>query len=164
MLKKSGFRLAVPLSPRSIVPGKTMNLTDVISQYAALPFREKDGEVYVLLITSRETKRWILPKGQPEKKLPPHKVAALEAYEEAGVRGTVANKPFASYMTTKRLRSGREVPCCMQVYLCTVTKELKDWPEKSERERRWVTPAEAALLVTEDGLTAVLLDFAARWN
>lgn len=135
-----------------------------LTQYAALPYRVVDGHPMVLLVTSRETKRWILPKGQPERKLAPHQVAEAEAYEEAGLVGTVFKTPFAEYDSFKRLKSGRELPCLMRVYLLEVTHELGSWPEKGERERRWMTPGEAALLVTEPGLVRVLLDFGGRFD
>lgn len=133
-------------------------------QYAALPFRIEDGHPMVLLVTSRETKRWILPKGQPEPKLAPHQVAETEAYEEAGLIGTVFKSPFAEYDSFKRLKNGKEVPCLMRVYLLEVTHELNAWPEKDQRERRWMTPGEAALRVTEPGLVRVLLDFGGRFD
>jgi len=133
-------------------------------QYAALPYRVEDGHPMVLLVTSRETKRWILPKGQPERKLSPHQVAEAEAYEEAGLVGTVFKSAFARYDTYKRLKSGREVPCLMQVYLLEVTHELDAWPEKTQRERRWMTPGEAALMVTEPGLAQILMNFGGRFD
>ena len=67
------------------------------SQVAALPFRIKDGKIEVLLVTSRETKRWLIPKGWPMKGKKPHKAAAQEAEEEAGVKGEIKNKPLGSY-------------------------------------------------------------------
>lgn len=133
-------------------------------QYAALPYRIDDGHPMVLLVTSRETKRWILPKGQPERKLAPHQVAEEEAYEEAGLIGTVFKTPFAEYASFKRLKNGQEVPCQMRVFLLEVVHELGTWPEKDQRERRWMTPGEAALLVTEPGLVEVLLNFGGRFD
>lgn len=133
-------------------------------QYAALPYRVENGHPMVLLVTSRETKRWILPKGQPERKLSPHQVAEAEAYEEAGLVGTVFKSAFARYDTFKRLKSGREAPCLMQVYLLEVTHELDAWPEKAERERRWMTPGEAALMVSEPGLAQILMNFGGRFD
>lgn len=133
-------------------------------QYAALPYRIIDGHPEVLLVTSRETKRWILPKGQPERKLSPHQVAEAEAYEEAGLIGTVFKSSFASFDSIKRLKNGREMPCKVRVYLLEVAHELDAWPEKHERERRWMSPGEAALLVTEPGLVQVLLNFGGRFD
>ncbi|HLO79271.1 MAG TPA: NUDIX hydrolase [Magnetospirillum sp.] len=140
------------------------NTKKSLVQYAALPYRVVDGHPEVLLVTSRETKRWILPKGQPERKLAPHQVAETEAYEEAGLVGTVFKAPFAQFDSFKRLKNGCELPCLVRVYLLEVDHELDAWPEKHERERRWMTPGEAALLVTEAGLVRVLLDFGGRFD
>lgn len=135
-----------------------------LTQYAALPYRIEDGHPQVMLVTSRETKRWILPKGQPERDLAPHQVAEQEAYEEAGVIGTVFRTAFATFDSFKRLKNGKELPCAIQVFLLEVTHELGAWPEQHERERCWMSPGEAALKVTEGGLVRVLLDFAGRFD
>lgn len=127
-------------------------------QYGALPFREdEDGELRVLLVTSRETRRWILPKGWPERKIAPHLLAAKEAYEEAGVRGVAATEPIGSYRYGKRMADGSVVPCEVQVYPIQVVRMRKSWPERKERERIWVTLAEAAMMVEEPGLVSLLL-------
>ncbi|HYE52110.1 MAG TPA: NUDIX hydrolase [Azospirillaceae bacterium] len=131
------------------------------AQYAALPVRERDGRRQVMLITSRETKRWIIPKGWPEKNLEPHEVAAREAYEEAGLVGRVETRPLGSFVYEKRLRDGSATPCQVDIFLLEVERELDDWPEKGQRERRWMSPSEAALLVGEAGLVTVLLRLAA---
>lgn len=128
-------------------------------QYAALPYIQKDGQTLVMLVTSRETKRWIIPKGWAEKKTAPHAVAAQEAFEEAGLRGTVQEKPFARYEYVKRLKSGKGIPCLVDIFLFHVEKELDDWPEKAERERKWMTAGEAALAVGESRLIEILLAF-----
>ncbi len=133
-------------------------------QYAALPFRVEDGHPVVLLITSRETRRWILPKGQPEKGLSPWQVAGQEAYEEAGLIGSVSTKAVASYASIKRMRDGEEVPCTVRVFLMAVERELDDWPERDQRERRWMPPGEAALRVSEPDLAQILLEFGALWG
>lgn len=135
-----------------------------VVQYAALPYRIVDGAPMVLLVTSRETKRWILPKGQPERKLAPHQVAEQEAYEEAGLIGTVFKASFATFPSIKRLKTGEELPCEVRVFLFEVNHELGAWPEKGERERRWMTPGEAAMVVGEPGLVRVLLDFGGRFD
>lgn len=126
-------------------------------QYAALPYRLQNRRPEVLLVTSRETRRWIIPKGWAEKAVKPHAMAAREAYEEAGVRGTVDHRPFGSYRYIKRLTTTKSVLCSVTVYLLEVEEELDDWPEKSERERRWLSPSQAALTVGESGLVEMLL-------
>lgn len=130
-------------------------------QYAALPFRLVEGEPQVMLITSRDTGRWIVPKGWPERRLSGPAAAAREAFEEAGLLGVIGDEPIGRYVYDKRLRSGRTVPCTVSVFLFRVQSEAEDWPEKGQRERRWMSPAEAALLVSEGGLAAMLLTLAA---
>lgn len=127
------------------------------TQYAALPYRLTNGRPEVLLITSRETRRWIIPKGWAEKSVKPHAMAAREAYEEAGVRGTVERRPFGDYRYVKRLTASKSVVCAVTVYLLQVDEELDDWPEKDQRERRWLTPGQAALAISESGLVEMLL-------
>lgn len=131
-------------------------------QYAALPYRmTEDGQPLIMLITSRETKRWIIPKGRPEKKLQPYEVAAREAFEEAGLVGKIAKKPSLAFRSEKRLKTGEMRDAVVEVYLLEVERELDDWQEKHQRERRWMSPSEAALLVDEPGLVQVFLKIAA---
>ena len=86
-------------------------------QYAALPFRRKtNSRTQVMLVTSRETGRWIIPKGWPKKRKAPHASAALEALEEAGVVGEVGRDPIGSYSYKKRLKSGTVVACDVHVF------------------------------------------------
>jgi 8-oxo-dGTP pyrophosphatase MutT (NUDIX family) len=123
-------------------------------QYGALPYRLDDaGRVEVLLVTSRGTKRWIIPKGWPIKGLKPAKAAGREAYEEAGVRGRVAGRASGHYLYEKRLEdSATTVPCQVQVFPLAVKRQSKDWPESKQRTARWFPAAEAATLVANDRL------------
>jgi 8-oxo-dGTP pyrophosphatase MutT (NUDIX family) len=130
-------------------------------QYAALPLAVgADGLRVVLLVTSRETRRWIIPKGWAEKGVAPHEQAAREAFEEAGLKGQIATKPIGSYRYFKRLQNGQTVTCRVDVFPLTVGERLDDWPEKGQREAVWFTPAEAAMLVDEKGLAALLRELA----
>ena len=130
------------------------------TQYAALPWRRRhDGGVEVLLITSRETRRWVIPKGWPMKDKDPGACAAQEAFEEAGVVGEPRRRSLGVYHYDKRLRSGRLQHVRVQVFALEVAEERDVWPEMAERERRWTTPAEAADLVAEPELQALLADF-----
>ena len=130
-------------------------------QAAALPWRRNSsGAVEVLLITSRETRRWIIPKGWPIKGLTAPQTAAREAFEEAGVEGQVAKKKLGVFDYDKRLRSGRVQKVRVGVYPLQVATERDAWPEAQERERLWTSPAEAAELVQEPALAALLLAFA----
>jgi 8-oxo-dGTP pyrophosphatase MutT (NUDIX family) len=126
-------------------------------QYAALPLSKHEGRTMVMLITSRETRRWVLPKGNPEKGLAPHVVAAKEAYEEAGLVGAVMREAIGTYRYQKRLSGTKVVPCEVKVFPFAVEQQLDDWPEREQRDTRWFTPVEAARLVEESSLAELLL-------
>lgn len=128
-------------------------------QVAALCFR-RSPRVEFLLVTSRETKRWVTPKGWPMKDRPDYAAAATEAFEEAGVDGVIAEAPIGSFAYDKTLKSGDAKPVAADVYALEVVRERDDWPERSERTRSWFTPQEAAAAVQEEDLAALILDFA----
>lgn len=133
---------------------------NVRNQYAALPYQvQANDEWQVLLVTSRRRGRWIIPKGWPIKNRKPHRAAAVEAFEEAGVIGTVEKRPIGAYGYEKRLVKGSTVPCCVTVFPLTVETILGNWPEAGERKRRWCEPQEAADLVDEPGLARILRSF-----
>ena len=125
-------------------------------QVGCLPLTiAKDGTRRVLLVTSRDTKRWIIPKGWPMKGRKLAEAAAQEALEEAGIIGETTKQPLGSY----RYRKRREVDfdlCEVQVYGLAVRKQLNNWREKGQRERRWFMLEEAAALIEEPGLAALL--------
>jgi 8-oxo-dGTP pyrophosphatase MutT (NUDIX family) len=132
-------------------------------QQGALPYRFRpDGSIEILLVTSRQTRRWIIPKGWPIKGLKPAKSAAREAYEEAGVRGTMAAKSIGSFIYDKWLEDGVTVPCEVRVFPLLVERQHKSWPERDQRETRWLTPAAALALLEDPGLRDVLATFVAR--
>jgi 8-oxo-dGTP pyrophosphatase MutT (NUDIX family) len=129
-------------------------------QYAALPYRCNDG-VEILLISSRETRRWVLPKGWPMKGRKPHAAAAREAMEEAGLIGKISHRALGVYHYNKRLKNGANVWCEVVVFPMRVEKQRKSWPEKDQRTTRWFPLADAADAVAEPDLKAVILAFAA---
>ena len=114
-----------------------------------------------MLVTSRETCRWVLPKGWAEKNLSGPELAAKEAFEEAGLVGQVAAKSIGSYAYMKRLSKGRELQCNVEVFAMHVELILGDWPERHQRERQWFTLAQAAMAVDEGDLITLLLQLAA---
>jgi 8-oxo-dGTP pyrophosphatase MutT (NUDIX family) len=96
-------------------------------QYAALPYRRRaHSRTQVMLVTSRETGRWIIPKGWPKKRKAPYASAAREALEEAGVVGEIGRDPIGSYSYKKRLKSGAVVACEVHVFPLEVKHQQKD--------------------------------------
>ena len=136
--------------------GKAKTLDHI--QFAALPFRyAEDGRPRVMLLTSRETHRWVIPKGWPIRGLKPREVAAREAFEEAGLVGAIIGKrPIGHFHYEKRITPHFGILCEVRVYPFLVEQQLNDWPEKSERETRWFRPAAACELVDEDGLADII--------
>jgi 8-oxo-dGTP pyrophosphatase MutT (NUDIX family) len=125
-------------------------------QVAALPVRRnKQGSLEVLLVTSRETRRWVIPKGWPWPDCDDHIAAAEEAREEAGVTGRIGSKPVGTYTYLKRLEKG-SVRVRVTVYLLDVKNVRSKWPEKKERDRQWYSPAKAASLVAERTLKSII--------
>jgi len=126
-------------------------------QVAALPLRQKkSGEIEVLLITSRGTGRWVVPKGWTSKRLKDHEAAIREAKQEAGVDGRITTGAIGSYRYFKSEIS-LETPIDVAVYLLAVEKQWKRWPEKRERQRLWLPVPEAADKVDEPDLSRLIL-------
>ena len=109
-----------------------------------------------MLITSRDTGRWVVPRGNPIGGLSPAESAAQEAFEEAGIRGALGSAPLGSYHYDKRRRNGAITRTEVQLFRLTVAEELDDWPERGQRERRWFSPQEAAQAVDEPELKALI--------
>jgi 8-oxo-dGTP pyrophosphatase MutT (NUDIX family) len=130
-----------------------------VLQCGALPWRMEDGEPRVLLVTTRRTHRWIVPKGWPEPDRPLHEQAALEAWEEAGVRGDISTHPLGGFGYDKVRKNGKIRPLFVRLFALAVTEEVADWPEAHERQRRWFDRAEAADAVQEPELKALLAAF-----
>jgi len=126
-------------------------------QVAALCWRA--APVQVLLITSLNSKRWILPKGWPENDMTPAQAAAREAFEEAGIVGEIDQTPLGAYHYLKDRKDGGAMPCSVDVFALQVTTELDDWPEKGSRELAWLTLVQAAAKVSEPGLREILRNF-----
>ncbi|UVK47374.1 NUDIX hydrolase [Mesorhizobium sp. AR07] len=127
-----------------------------IRQVAAIPFRlNAHGDIEVMLVTSRTTRRFIVPKGWPMKGKSGRKAATIEAQEEAGVLGKTLKEPAGTYTYWKRL-TNRFVRVDVIVYLLEVTEELADWQEAKRRQRAWLAPAEAAMLIDEPDLSTLV--------
>lgn len=126
------------------------------TQYAALPYRITAAGCEIMLITSRETKRWVIPKGWPMIGKKPFKLAEIEAFQEAGVKGVVGKTPIGTYHYAKTLPTGGERLCAVEVYPLRVTLETAMWREKTERQRAWFPQERASQLVDEGGLAHII--------
>lgn len=129
-----------------------------IEQYAALCYRRRPSgeEIEILLITSRESGRWVIPKGWAMDKKLPHQVAEREAWEEAGVKGKAKKKPFGYYTYLKSLDTGERVASLVQVHLLEVAALEPEFPERGQRVLSWQEPHEAATRVWEPELKGLL--------
>lgn len=127
-----------------------------IRQVAAIPFRQDSlGNIEVMLVTSRETRRFIVPKGWPMKGKSGRQTATIEAREEAGVLGKTLKEPTGRYSYWKRLSTGF-VKVDVTVYLLAVNEELSEWQEAPRRQRAWLSPADAATLIDEPELATLV--------
>jgi 8-oxo-dGTP pyrophosphatase MutT (NUDIX family) len=130
-------------------------------QYAALPYRLEGRRVMILLITSRATRRWVIPKGWPMHGLKPQDAAAMEAAEEAGVVGEIEGQPLGSYHYDKLLKPGRAVSVQVIVFPFRVSAQADAWKEQHQREVRWLPYQRAAAMVAEPALRRLIHDFGA---
>jgi predicted phosphate transport protein (TIGR00153 family) len=128
-----------------------------------LPYRTEgaaiDAPVRIMLVTSRDTGRWVIPKGNPNAGMPGHIAAALEAKEEAGVVGLVCPTALGSYRYRKRRANGASLMFDVDVFPLAVNTELDSWKEQSQRERRWFSLADAAAAVDEPDLRDLIRSF-----
>ena len=136
--------------------------SDVRSQFASLCYRIKNGKVQILLITSRGTGRWIIPKGWPIDGLTPAASAAQEAWEEAGVTGKPRDLCLGLFSYRKVVGAEPNLPCVAMVYPLRVKALAKVYPEAGERKRKWVSRKKAAEMVHEPELARILRDFDPR--
>lgn len=129
-----------------------------VRQYAALPIDLRSGTVEIVLVTSRTTGRWIIPKGKPESGLPGHEVARREAYEEAGLVGATARKALGTYDSVKGIGS-IEQPVRVSVYPFRVDGDLTEFPERGQREILRASFLESLMLLSDGGLVSLLLRY-----
>ncbi|MCR9109475.1 MAG: NUDIX domain-containing protein [Rhodobacteraceae bacterium] len=126
-------------------------------QIAALPMRwKKDGTFQVLMVTSRETKRWVMPKGWTMDGKKPWKAAEIEALEEAGAVGYIGREVLGTYTYKKRMDDGSLLKCHVDVYPMVVEKLKSNWKERKERKRKWFSAKGAAKRVNERQLSELL--------
>jgi len=131
-------------------------------QYAALPYRIVGRQVQILLITSRGTGRWVIPKGWPMRGLKPQDAAAMEASEEAGLVGQIEDHPIGSYHYAKLLKRGPAIDVQVIVFPFHVSYQADDWKEHGQRVFEWVRYQRAAMMVAEPALRRLIVDFGAE--
>jgi 8-oxo-dGTP pyrophosphatase MutT (NUDIX family) len=132
----------------------------VTRQVGALPLRKiRGGGIEVLLISSRETRRWVIPKGWPAKRLSDPKAAAREARQEAGVIGKIGGQPIGTYRYRKKMPLGHFRVIDVDVYPLWVKKQRKSWRERDERIRVWFTQSDAARKVREPKLKELIAQY-----
>ncbi len=132
------------------------------AQYGALPWRPAVDGLEILLVTSRETGRWVIPKGWPIPGKTRRGSAAQEALEEAGVSGDTERRPLGAYDYFKFLKSGAGVPCRVTVFALEVRVEEATWREQAQRSVCWFSWPDAAAVVHEPGLSAIIRAFGQR--
>ncbi|WP_299851342.1 NUDIX hydrolase [uncultured Roseovarius sp.] len=133
--------------------------SDVRTQFAALCFRIKDGETQILLITSRGSGRWIIPRGWPMDNKTPCEAALTEAWEEAGVTGKAYEVSLGLYSYTRDIGEEKQVPCVAMVYPVRVKNLAHEFPEAGQRKRKWLSPKQAAQRVSDPELAYILKGF-----
>jgi 8-oxo-dGTP pyrophosphatase MutT (NUDIX family) len=135
-------------------------------QFAALCYRLPEGQAMpeILVLTSRDTGRWVIPKGWPMGKKPGHEVARQEAMEEAGVVGDADREPLGYFCYKKNIADDFAVPCQVEVYPLKVISELEEFKEKGKRKIEWVSPAVAISRVREPQLKRLIDRFAERFD
>ena len=135
---------------------------DVRSQFAALCYGGSGDKTEVLLVTSRRSGRWILPKGWPEHGMTPADSALKEAWEEAGVIGKAQDVCLGLFSYAKISPDGSSFPCVAMIYPVRVKSLAEKFPEQRQRNRRWMSPKKAAQRVAEPELARILRDFDPR--
>lgn len=130
-----------------------------LRQVSALVYRvEPDKTIRILVVTSLDTKRPIIPKGWPMKRLKKHDTAAREAFEEAGIIGKISCKPIGKFHYWKRRKTHFSY-VRVDVFPMKMQKMLDDYPEAERRLRAWLTPEDAALLIDEPQLATIVRKF-----
>jgi 8-oxo-dGTP pyrophosphatase MutT (NUDIX family) len=139
--------------------GKKAKAEPLRLQYAALPWRRNGAHLEIMLVSSRETKRWIIPKGWPMSGRSGAAAAAIEALEEAGLLGVISEEPIGHYFYAKRFSQGIEELCRVEVFELRVVRQRESWLEKDQRATQWFPPEDAIALASDPGLGDVIRRF-----
>ena len=145
-----------PFAPIDMLGAKKTGLR---TQFAALCYRMRKGKPEILLVTSRRTRRWIIPKGWPQDGMRPDQSAAIEALEEAGVEGKTIPVSLGAFSYTKQHISGRRLPCVALVFPLKVKTVHDSYREVKQRKRKWFRPAQAARKVADPELAYIISRF-----
>jgi hypothetical protein len=129
-------------------------------QYGALPYREIKSGVEFLLVTSRETRRWIIPKGWPQGGVPPYRAPQPKKLSRRRELSERSAKKIGSYWYDKIIESGATLRCRVRVFPLRVTRQFKKWPEKRQRRTQWHSAAQASRRVGETYLRQIFRSFA----
>jgi 8-oxo-dGTP pyrophosphatase MutT (NUDIX family) len=159
---KGGRRLTLQSTKQLPITIQASRKSDVRTQFAALCFRVVHDKTEILLITSRRSKRWIVPKGWPMDGVTPGEAAMQEAWEEAGVKGKAYERCLGLYSYNKTVERGVMLPCVAMVYPVRVRSLASEFPEAGQRRRKWYTPKKAAAKISEPELAQILRTFDPR--
>jgi len=153
--------MSMALTKQRPIPLTSSQKRDVRTQFGALCYRIKRDKVQILLVTSRRNGRWIIPKGWPVAGATPAQAAAREAWEEAGVEGRVLPVCIGLYSYVKDFDDDR-LPCVVAVFPLRVSRLGDDFPEASQRKRKWVSAKKAARLLDQPELGQIIRQFNPR--
>jgi 8-oxo-dGTP pyrophosphatase MutT (NUDIX family) len=126
----------------------------LIRQAAAVAMRDAQ----VCLVSSRNGKRWVVPKGCMEPGKTAGEIALQEAWEEAGLVGLLVPEPIGSYVYDKD-----GFVCHVIVFRLDVTDQRDNYPEAGMRQRLWLPVAQAVTRI-EDVSLRDLLRGAVAWR
>lgn len=136
--------------------------SDVRTQFAALCYRITKDKLQILLVTSRGTGRWIVPKGWPMDGVTPAHAAMTEAWEEAGIEGQSLDVCLGMFSYLKCVGPEMQLPCAVMVYPVRVRSLAADFPEAGTRRRKWFSRKKAARAVAEPELAQIIRNFDPR--
>ena len=131
----------------------------VYKQIGALCFKIEEKKLKILLVKSRRSKRWVIPKGWKLATMNSRMSVAVEAWEEAGVQGKVSKRPVGFYHYRKSDKNASFFSCEVKVYSLNVLKLKKKFPEMSERKSKWFSCKDASMMVDEPELKKIILKF-----
>lgn len=157
-----GKQMTLHLPKQLPISLQAVGKTDMRTQFGALVYSIVKGKTQVLLITTRGSKRWVIPKGWPMTGLTPAAGALQEAWEEAGVRGKTFDHCLGLYSYRKSVAKDLILPCLVMVYPVKAKKLINDFPEKGQRRRKWMSPDNAAKRVSEPELARIIATFDPR--